>query len=254
MQSSDERRSGSIVSLVALVLAAIHLWVPTLVFDTATLVLLGLAAAPWLARQFKSIEIPGIGKFESQLLETRAAADSASEKAQSALAASGARALSEGESLLALSREYDELRHTLTSSAARTQQLSQVVGRMISSSATLDAPKTLSSLASESPGERLAAYVSLYRSPDPSLAQPLVEVVTEREETGFGQYWGLLAIQQIVARSGHDVLTPKSKERIAAYGRRVPEGTDRHHELRALEAALRFRNYPEPSDTNTVVR
>lgn len=58
-----------IVSSIALILAIVHFIYPELTIDTTTLVLLVLAAVPWLGTQFKSFELPGGFKFEFRDLE-----------------------------------------------------------------------------------------------------------------------------------------------------------------------------------------
>jgi hypothetical protein len=62
-----------IVSSAALAVMAAHLAWPNLRVDAVTLGLLILAIVPWLAPLFKSIELPGIGKFEFQELKREVA-------------------------------------------------------------------------------------------------------------------------------------------------------------------------------------
>lgn len=53
-----------IISIIAAVLLALHLWKPNISIDGITLGLLVIAILPWLSSLFKSVEIPGLGKFE----------------------------------------------------------------------------------------------------------------------------------------------------------------------------------------------
>jgi hypothetical protein len=61
----DERRENreqvvpKLVSAAAIVIAAVHVAVPSLSIDATTLALLGVAALPWLAPILKSITLPG---------------------------------------------------------------------------------------------------------------------------------------------------------------------------------------------------
>lgn len=57
-----------LVSAVALVLAAVHLLRPRLNIDAVTIVLIAVAALPWLGPVFKAIELPGGWRFEYQEL------------------------------------------------------------------------------------------------------------------------------------------------------------------------------------------
>lgn len=57
-----------LISAVALFLAAIHLLRPKLNIDAITIVLIAVAALPWLGSIFKAIELPGVGRVEYQEL------------------------------------------------------------------------------------------------------------------------------------------------------------------------------------------
>jgi hypothetical protein len=68
--TSEQRgRVGVLISVGALLAAAVHLIWPTVKIDAVTLVLVGLAVAPWLAPIFKSIELPGGLRFEYQQIQ-----------------------------------------------------------------------------------------------------------------------------------------------------------------------------------------
>lgn len=55
--------------MIAAILAVIHVLLPQLPIDTITIVLIILALLPWLSPIFKSVEVPGVGKFDYQDLE-----------------------------------------------------------------------------------------------------------------------------------------------------------------------------------------
>jgi hypothetical protein len=63
------QRLALAISVAALLIAAVHLVWPGLEIDAVTLVLLAIAAVPWLAPIFKSIELPGGWKFEYQQIQ-----------------------------------------------------------------------------------------------------------------------------------------------------------------------------------------
>ncbi len=66
---TGQRKTQIAVSLVALIVAAIHVWRPALAVDGITLVLLLAAAVPWVLPLFKSLELPGGWKVEFQDLQ-----------------------------------------------------------------------------------------------------------------------------------------------------------------------------------------
>lgn len=57
------------VTLVSIIIAAVHIIWPSLKIDTITLVLIIVAVIPWLTPLFKSVELPGGLKFEFRELE-----------------------------------------------------------------------------------------------------------------------------------------------------------------------------------------
>lgn len=52
-----------LVTVLALVLAGVHVLLPSVTVDTITLILVVIAALPWLIRYVKEFEIPGIVKI-----------------------------------------------------------------------------------------------------------------------------------------------------------------------------------------------
>ena len=62
-----------IISLIAIAIAAAHIFLPLVTIDAITLTLLVLAALPWLLPYIKDFEIPGVVKIS--LPETKAATD-----------------------------------------------------------------------------------------------------------------------------------------------------------------------------------
>ncbi|MET0076406.1 MAG: hypothetical protein ABW130_19330 [Candidatus Thiodiazotropha lotti] len=62
-----------LMSLIAIAVAAAHMFLPSVTIDAITLTLLVLAAFPWLLPYIKDFEIPGVVKIS--LPETKAATD-----------------------------------------------------------------------------------------------------------------------------------------------------------------------------------
>jgi hypothetical protein len=57
------------ISITAIVAALVHAFVPSIVIDAVTALLLGVAAIPWLGLLFKSVELPGGLKVEYHELQ-----------------------------------------------------------------------------------------------------------------------------------------------------------------------------------------
>src|SRR5215216_2964737 len=65
------RSLAILVSAGALLIALVHVIWPDIEIDAVTVVLLAVAAVPWLGPIFKSIELPGGWKFEYQVQQIR---------------------------------------------------------------------------------------------------------------------------------------------------------------------------------------
>src|SRR2546425_12436769 len=66
------RRLRLVITLGALMLALVHIMLPTLSIEAITLTLLLIALLPWLAPIFKSIELPGGLKIQFHDLQQAA--------------------------------------------------------------------------------------------------------------------------------------------------------------------------------------
>lgn len=62
-----------LLTLVALGVAAVHMFVPSVIVDTITLILLVLAAVPWFLHYIRELEVPGVVKIT--LKDTKAVTD-----------------------------------------------------------------------------------------------------------------------------------------------------------------------------------
>jgi hypothetical protein len=233
------------VSASAITVAVIHLSEPGWHVDSIVVTLLAIAVVPWLGDIFESIDTPFGGvkyrDLERRLDDVRGATESLERRADTTesvgLAERGAQAhLATLEDLAA---EYDDIRadRNLTSGPLRTQKMTTLVGQMIAAAtrgATIDHQDAL---AGASLGRRLAAYVSLYVNPEPSLMIPVVDSVVDREPKPFGQYWGLRSLRRLVESGRPGIVDENTRRRLERYGRGLPVGSDRRHELdRVLEA------------------
>lgn len=235
-----------LVSALALLVAAIHVGRPEVRIDSITIILLVICALPWLQPLIKSIELLGV-KLELQVLqdqvaEARGAAESASRQAGLALSSSSAppaallssvaSGTADSMSIRALAGEYEQIRKAQRPGDARTAAMTDVVRRMIDVARRTESCGVADALRDDSPGTRLFAYVYLYSRPDAKFLLPLVESVTAKEDKPFGQYWGLQSIGRVM--SGVAPVPLQVRNKLQAFGARLPRGTDRDYEVRKL--------------------
>jgi hypothetical protein len=74
------KRIQYIITMIAILIAIVHLIWPSFAIDSTTLFLVAIAVVPWLIPLFKSLELPGGWKFEFQeqdYLEAKAKATAA---------------------------------------------------------------------------------------------------------------------------------------------------------------------------------
>lgn len=241
-----------LVTSVALAAAIFHLIWSDLRVDGVIVALLVVALMPWLGAVFDSIELPGgvkvhyleqrldkaqteLSKAQTETQHAKRAAASASQKAAVAFATNkpDSRTRHADRQLKELVAQYNEARAAQESSPRRTAILTEIAGRMVALSGQLSHYDWRKALGSDDPGLRVAGYAWLYANPNPRAAQLLVDTVTVREETHFGQYWGLEALQRCLPLADAvtvAALTPKLKDFLS----RLPTDSDRHYELSNL--------------------
>ena len=241
-----------LVTSVALVAALFHLIWSDLKVDGVIVALIVLALVPWLGAVFDSIELPGglkvhyleqrlneaqteLSKAQTETQQAKRAAASASQKAAVAFATNkpDSHTRHADRQLKDLVAKYNEARAAQESSPRRTAILTEITGRMVALSGQLTHYHWRKALESDDPGLRVAGYAWLYAKPNPRAAQLLVNTVTVREETHFGQYWGLEALQRCLPLADAvtvAALTPKLKEFLS----KLPTDSDRHYELSNL--------------------
>jgi hypothetical protein len=242
----------ALVTAAALVVAAVHIWVPSTTVDAITLALFVVAVIPWLQPIFKTIKLPG--GFELTLQELKQEVKNATGAAQSAerkadLAVSGLTAQATGQPdrgvesvpeqrMAELSQAYEDIRSKQTAGPTRTQAMTEVIRKMIELAGSLTNFDVDAKLRSTARGQRLAAYAYLYAKPNPTHLAELVQSVTVLEDKPFGQYWGLQAIGLNVGDlKGRSVPEPVVRD-LVAYAKRIPGGTDRDYELRRILSRL----------------
>ncbi len=242
-----------VVTLAALAIAVVHIWVPSITVDAITLALFVVAVLPWLQPIFKTIKLPGgfeltLQELKEEVKDAAGAAQSAERKAE--LAVAGLTSATKGrrhnhlveqprENLVELSHLYEAIREEQDSGPKRTQAMAEVVREMIEFADVLPDMDVLPMLRSDSAGQRLAAYAYLYARPDPALLNELVLSVTTREDTPFGQYWGLQAIGLNIGNLETSTQRDAVMRDLVAYSARVPSGSDRGYEVRRILEQIR---------------
>uniref|UniRef100_A0AAU2UWQ2 HEAT repeat domain-containing protein n=1 Tax=Streptomyces sp. NBC_00003 TaxID=2903608 RepID=A0AAU2UWQ2_9ACTN len=216
--------------------------------DGTTLVLLAVAALPWLGGIVESIDLPGGGSVHYRRLEERIEvteryAGEASHTAQAALGAASAgrpgAALGEtGEApakVTELAARYEEVRAT-PRGPARTESMSRLFGELMAWTPLVDTFDVAAALGSSDAGLRLAAYARLYATGDTAFLNELLRTLMEIEDKPFSQYWGIRALsvlQQVGAEIPADDVA-----RLRARFATLPRASDRRMELnRVLQAA-----------------
>lgn len=234
-----------LVTAVALAAVAAHLIWSNLKVDGVVVAMLVVALLPWLGGVFESLELPGGWKLkyreiQQQLEETHAqsqhaigAAASASQKADFALAASEpatgtGTAIDQFNELVA---KYDLIRATQQSSHTRTKTLTQIVAQMVTLAREMPDYPWQEALSSDDRGRRVAAYAWLYARPDADASQLLARTLTtRREDTDFGQYWNVQALQRCLQLADPDTAATLKPE-LERFLPSLPPNNPRYHEL-----------------------
>jgi murein L,D-transpeptidase YcbB/YkuD len=237
-----------LVTAVALAAVAAHLIWSNLKVDGVVVAMLVVALLPWLGSVFESLELPGGWKLQyreiqQQLEKTHAqsqqamgAAVSASQKADFALAASepatGTGTASEQFNQLVV--EYDHIRATQQSSHARTKALTQIVAQMVALAREMPDYSWQEALSSDDRGRRVAAYAWLYARPDAGATRSLAQTLTTGyEDTDFGQYWNLQALERCLQLADPDTAATLKPE-LERFLPSLPPNNPRYHELADL--------------------
>lgn len=242
-----------LVTAVALAAVAAHLMWSNLKFDGVVVAMLVVALLPWLGSVFESLELPGGWKLQyremqQQLEKTHAqsqqaigAAASASQKVDFALAVSepttGTGTASDKFNELAA--KYNLIRASQQSGHARTKTLTQMVGQMAALAREMPDYPWQEALSSDDRGRRVAAYAWLYARPTADASQLLTQTLTtRREDTDFGQYWNLQALQRCLQLADPDTAAAL-KPGLERFLPSLPPSNPRYHELSDLLQQLK---------------
>ncbi len=237
-----------LVTALALAVAAVHLIWPGLKVDGIVVALVVIALLPWLGAVFESLELPGgwkvqyrkiqrqLNEAQAETQQARGAAASASQKAELALAANEpgkGNHIGTAQELNELVDQYNKIRSSQPSGYPRTTILTQIVGRMVRLSRGLPSYDWANALRSDNQGRRMAGYAWLYAKPDPEAANLLVQTLTKSENSNFGQYWAIQALQKCLPMT--DIRTEATLiPELRMFLSRLPPGSDRHYELSRL--------------------
>jgi hypothetical protein len=133
--------------------------------------------------------------------------------------------------LLALAREYDEVRWTMPSGDERTRRMTGILDAMIAACRETRMPDVEALLASDSPGLRLLGVAYLNARPDPARVAALVRVATSDKD--FIEYWALVTLRKVLR--GHcDRLGAGLRLALQARLGELPPGAGRALEIRAI--------------------
>jgi 2-polyprenyl-6-methoxyphenol hydroxylase-like FAD-dependent oxidoreductase len=100
-------------------------------------------------------------------------------------------------------------RATQQSSNTRTKALTQVVAQLVALARKMPDYPWQEALSSDDRGRRVAAYAWLYARPDADASRLLAQTLTTgHEDTDFGQYWGLQALQRCLQLADPDAQAP----------------------------------------------
>jgi hypothetical protein len=254
-----------LITVLALVAAVAHRYWPWFgTRDHFEITLLIVAILPWAGAIFKSIEIPGIGKFELQELkrqvaenrgtilsvkqEVRGAVQSLEQRTdalfqplRSPLVVRGETPRSLAAELKSLGQQYVDIRKRLASGKEKTAQMSVIFGQMVALSASVDDIEVERYLLSDDAGERLQAYAFLYAKPRASALEQLVKTVTSGlEPYPFSQYWGIRSIGRILETVDSKTVSASVKRELSTFCNQVSTDTDRHFELSKIAETLGF--------------
>ncbi|MEV0412025.1 hypothetical protein AB0I68_14795 [Streptomyces sp. NPDC050448] len=235
---------AAVLTCSAVGAAAVHVIKPDLKIDGITVVLLAVAAVPWLGDLFDSIELPGGAKFqyaqlvhrieasEERTVRIGRAVDGASRTARVALVAAGGSDTEEptasaaADAVERLAAEYVRVRETQGRGSARTHRMERIFTDLLAVTPHVADFDIDAALAAEDPGIRLAAYARLYAVPDGTKVSALVATVVD-EQLNFSQFWGLQAIDALVDAQGVDQTPLGVVRQLRALLRELPPTTDR---------------------------
>ena len=235
-----------IVTGGALAVATAHLMRPAAKIDGVLLALLAVAVVPWLGPFLESVEGAGwkvtyrrlereLESTREELQVTKGEVADATHRADfnESQGVAGLATGSPAEEMDQLVSEYNKIRGGMESGPPRTRKMTDVVRHLTLLADRLDAVDWPRYLHSQDGGERIAAYAYYYARPDPRAARELTRVLTNVENTPFGQYWAIQALGKIAEAAPASVLdlVPAWRDFLDTTLR---PGTDRYYVLSQL--------------------
>ena len=195
--------------------------------------------------------------IQKALSETKAAVNSANQKAEFALAnatvgvfrsadqqsraidpANPNAQVTPGETLARLVQEYNEIRRTMSASDLRTQKMTAVIAQMTQVAPSVEGFDVLAMLKDADNGNRLSAYAYLYARPDYKYLPDLVEALTT-DQAAFNQFWAIQALGKVIGLQPNATLPSDLKDKLQAYYDKLQEGWDRKYELEKIVPSLK---------------
>ena len=117
--------------------------------------------------------------------------------------------------------------------------MAEVVRRMIATAPGIDPATVLPWLDHQDHAHRLAAYAFLDARPDFSQVDALARSVNKPENPRFAQYWGIMALRNVIGARGNQSVPEKTVAELRQFQARLQPGTDRHYELSRILNSLR---------------
>jgi hypothetical protein len=256
-----------IVPVIALAIAGLHAGFPDKIkVDSITLGLIVIALLPWIGNLVESLKYGDLEvklrNLEAKADEAKGAAVEAKGAAESArnlaiapaglraavptappdVAAPGPTALGQPQAtpqMEPLIKEYSEKRNSNPPGDFRTTLMADVVRRMIAAAPAIDPASVLPWLSHQDHAHRLAAYAFLDARPDFSRVDALVNSITNPDNPPFAQYWGIMALRNVIGARGKQSVPEKTVAELQKFLARLQPGTDRHYELSRILSSIR---------------
>lgn len=238
--SSDDRRTFRIcvtVSIIAVTVAVAHLIWPNLKIDFVTVLLLVIAALPWLRGIVASVDVPTLGSVKFRELQEKAAVRERQEvdEAVRAISTVGDDVPQDEKlsKIYELADKYEEARENMSSGYVRTASMGKIA-RDILSLMPVPSYHPGDDLHSSRSGHRLVAYLSFMARADCDQADELIRALTEREGIPYNQSWALRALGRIIDTHGSGCVSGKGIARLKGMRDGLKPGLDRQLLLATL--------------------
>jgi hypothetical protein len=188
-----------------------------------------------------------IDALSSDVTEAKAAAASANNKADLALATTSPQPLAINnvdpanaeQQMASYIQEYVDVRRTMQSGEQRTNKMTDIFGQMIKIVDSLTNFDVVAALNDINGGRRLAAYAYLYVTRDDNFFDDLIEALID-DPLPFNQYSAIQALKRIQVRYNR-VLTSTEFTNLKRYYDHLVDAEDRKYELEKLFPGLKSR-------------